>query len=129
MSAHRRAVRQRCTATLLLITLQGAACQAWHAEGVTPQVALETDQPTKVRVTRTDGRRIVLQHPVLQGDTLVGRGDQQQQVRIALTDVKQVATRGFSAGRTVGLGLGMIGVVGGALLATFAIVCSDNACN
>jgi len=129
MAAYRCAVRRRCIAILLLITLHGAGCQAWHTGGVTPQAALETDQPTKVRVTRTDGRQLVLQHPVLRGDTLVGRGEQQQELRIALTDVRHVATRRFSTGRTVGLGLGVVGVLGGALLAAFAIVCADNACN
>src|SRR2546422_376884 len=34
MSPHTCAVRRRCTATLLLLTLQGTACQAWHTEDV-----------------------------------------------------------------------------------------------
>ena len=94
MSANSRAVRRRCTATLLLMTLQGTACLAWHTEGVAPQVVLATQQPRALRVMRTDGRQLVLQHPVLRGDTLVGISDQQEEVRIALTDVRQVATGG-----------------------------------
>src|SRR5437870_11773110 len=84
MSANSRAVRRRCTATLLLMTLQGTACLAWHTEGVAPQVVLATQQPRALRVMRTDGRQLVLQHPVLRGDTLVGISDQQEEVRIAL---------------------------------------------
>jgi hypothetical protein len=113
MSAHSRAARKRCTGALLLITLQGAACQAWHAEAGAPPAVLATYQPTKLRVTRTDGRQVVLQHPAVRGDTLVGiahNQNEQQEVRIALTDVRQVATRGFSAGRTVALGVGVLGV-------------------
>jgi len=129
MSAHSSAVRLRCIAPLLLVTLPGTACQAWHTEDVAPQAVLATHQPTQLRVTRTDGGQLVLQHPVLRGDTLVGTGDRQQEVRISLPDVRQVATRSFSAGRTVGLGLGIVAIVGGALVTTYAIVCADNACN
>lgn len=129
MSAHSCAIRQRWTAAVLLMTFQGTACQAWHTEDVSPQVALATLQPAKLRVTRTDGRSVVVQRPVLRGDTLVGIGDRQQEVRLALTDVRQVATRGFSAGRTVGLGVGVVAVVGGGLLAAYAIACANDACN
>lgn len=129
MTTHSSAVRRRCIATVLLVTLQGAACHAWHTEDVAPEVVLATQQPTKLRVTRTDGGQLVLHGPLLRGDTLVGIGEQQQEVRIALPDVRHVATRGFSAGRTVGLGLGVVAIVGGALVATYAIVCADNACN
>ena len=129
MSANSCAVRQRCTATLLLMTLQGTACLAWHTEGVAPQVVLATQQPRALRVMRTDGRQLVLQHPVLRGDTLVGISDQQEEVRIALTDVRQVATRGFSAGRTVGLGVGLAAGVVGAFAAAYLIGCSSGGCN
>src|SRR5204863_7563839 len=70
MSAHTCAVRRSCTATLLLVTLQGTACQAWHTEDVVPQAVLATHQPSQLRITRTDGQQLVLQHPVLRGDTV-----------------------------------------------------------
>src|SRR2546427_9156256 len=79
MSANSRAVRRRCTATLLLMTLQGTACLAWHTEGVAPQVVLATQLPRALRVMRMDGGQLVLQHPVLRGDTLVGISDQQEE--------------------------------------------------
>jgi hypothetical protein len=126
MSAHRSAVRRRCTATLLLVTLQGTACQAWHAEDIAPQAVLATQQPTQLRVTRTDGQQFVLQHPVLRGDTLEGAWQlggygTPAPVRIALTDVREVATRGFSSDRTVVLVIGLGAVVGGAVAAAYAI--------
>lgn len=114
MSAHSCAVRKRCTGALLVVmTLLGTACQAWHTEDATPQVVLATRQPTKLRVTRTDGQQLVLHQPVFRADTLVGIADPQDQhpeMRIALTDVRQVATRGFSPGRTIGLGVGVVTV-------------------
>jgi len=126
MSGHSCAVRRRCTATLLLLVLQGTACQAWHAEDVTPQEVLATDQPTHLRVTRTDGKQFVLQHPVLRGDTLEGVSQLggygiPLPLRIALTDVRQVATRGFSSDRTVVLLIALGAVVGGAVAVAYAI--------
>jgi len=111
---------------LLLLTLQGTACQAWHTEDVAPQAVLETHQPTQLRVTRTDGQQFVLQHPVLRGDTLegvwqVGGYGTPAPVRIALTDVRQVATRSFSSDRTVVLVACLAAVVGGAIAVVYAI--------
>src|SRR5438094_9887813 len=126
MSAHSSAVRRRCIVTLLLVTLQGTACQAWHTEDVAPQVVLATHPQTQLRVTRTDGQQFVLQHPVLRGDTLegvwqLGGYGTPAPMRIALTDVRQVATRGFSSDRTVVLFIGLGAVVGGAVIAVYAL--------
>ena len=125
MSAHSCAVR-RCTASLLLLTLQGTACQTWHTEDVAPQAVLATHQPTQLRVTRTDGKQFVLQHPVLRADTLEGSWQlggygTPAPMRIALTDVRQVATRGFSSDRTVVLVISLGAVVGGAVALAYAI--------
>ena len=126
MSAHGHAVRLRCTAIMLLVTLPGAACQGWHTEDVAPQAVLAAQQPTQVRVTRKDGQRFVLQHPVLRGDSLEGAWQlggfgTATPMRIALTDVRQVATRGFSSDRTVVLFIGLGAVVGGAVIAVYAL--------
>lgn len=134
MSAHGCPLSQRCTATLLLITLPSMACMAWHTESVTPQVVLATHQPTTLRITRTDGRQLVVQHAVLRGDTLEGAYQRAGEssltpVRIALTDVQQLATQSFSPGRTVGLGVGLAVMVVAGLGAYYLIQCSNNACN
>ena len=126
MSGHSCAVRRGCTATLLLLALQGTACQAWHAEDVAPQEVLAAQQPTQLRVTRADGKQFVLQHPVLRGDTLAGVSQlggygTPAPLRIALTDVRQVATRGFSSDRTVVLLIALGAVVGGAVALAYAI--------
>jgi len=112
--------RRRRAATVLVVILYGTACQAWHTERGAPVSLLATRQPAKLRVTLTNGSQIVLEHPVLRADTLSGTGhgpNGQQDVRIPLTDVRQVATRGFSAGRTLGLA---VGVAAGAFVAIVA---------
>src|SRR5689334_8819563 len=132
MYACTSAVRRRRAGTLLLILLSGAACQAWHTEGVASEAILATHQPGRLRVTRVDGSRIVLKRPVLQGDTLVGIGHRQsdqQAVRVALTDVRQVETRGFSSDRTAWLVVGVTGGLVGAFLVAYAIACRGGACS
>ncbi len=110
------AVRPCRATTLVLMALCGAACHSWHTERVTPEAVLATHQPAKLRVTCTDGSRIVLKQPLLRGDTLVGIGQrprEQRDMRIALSNVQQVATRRLSLGRTVGLvGLGVVVAAG-----------------
>ncbi len=132
------AVRRRLAATLLVTVLCGTACQTWHTQRVAPESLLATRQPTKVRVTLTDGSQLVLEHPVLRGDTLIeprytlsGAGPRhsgEHDVRIPLADVRELATRGFSAGRTVGLGVGVAAALYAAFLVASAIACSGNAC-
>lgn len=129
MYPRNRVIRRRCAAILLLMNLSGTACQGWHTQRVAPESVLVARQPATLRVTRTDGSRVVIENPVLRGDTLSGtqaaRGGQQD-VRIPLTDVRQVATRGFSPGRTVGLGLGVAAGLFAALVAAYVIGCSSD---
>jgi len=120
-ASHR--VRRGLAATCLITLLCGSACQAWRTERTAPESLLGIRHPTKLLVTRTDGTQLVLQHPVLRGDTLSGtrpRWTGQDEVRIPLTDVRQVATRGFSAGRTIGLGVGVVALAYGAFLIAVA---------
>ena len=75
---------------------------------------------------------------MLRGDTLIeprytlsGAGPRhsaEHDVRIPLADVRELATRGFSAGRTVGLGVGVAAGSYAAFLVASAIACSGNAC-
>jgi hypothetical protein len=67
----RNTVRLSHAAITLLLTAYGTACRSWHTERVAPDALLATRQPAEVRVTRTDGSRIVMEQPALVGDTLV----------------------------------------------------------
>ena len=104
---------------MLFTFLSGTACQAWRVQPVAPESLLAADQPERVRVTRVDGSHIVLEHPVVRADTVSGsvlRNGVQQDIRIPLTDVRHIETRGFSTSRTVGLGLGVTAGLFAALL-------------
>ena len=114
----------RCTTALLLVTLCGLSCQAWHTEGVTPQL-LATRAPATLRVTRVDGSQLVIGRPALRGDTLFGVVDRRP-IHIQLTEVRETATRRFSAGRTAGLVAGVGAVVLTTYLVALAIALSYN---
>jgi hypothetical protein len=85
--------------------------------GVSPEQLIATAHPNAVRVTRRDSSRIVLREPkIAAGDSLSGVHNGAP-ASIAVSDVTQVAIRKVSAGKTIGLILGMSVVVGGAIVA------------
>ena len=125
-------VRRAGAAMLLVVSLGNTSCYAWHTEQIAPESLLATRQPTQLRVTRTDSSQTILENPVMRADTLVGAPGQSNagEVRIPLTDVRQVATRRFSAGRTLGLTLGLAAVTVGTVVIVFLIKCpGTSACS
>jgi len=118
-------VRRAGAATLLLVSLGNTSCYAWHTEHIAPESLLATRQPTQLRVTRTDASQTILENPVMRADTLVGAPVQISagEVRIPVADVRQVATRRFSAGRTLGLTLGLATVAVATVVIVFLIKC------
>jgi len=92
-----------------LLILPLTACHSWQASPVTPQELFAGEAPTEVRITTTDAHTITLQHPHLMGDTLSGRtGRTGRDVKaFATADIAKVDVRKFSAGKTVGLVLGI----------------------
>jgi len=94
---------------LLLLFLP--ACTAWHVEkGVSPEQLIATKHPNVVRVTRPDSSNIVLHQPrIAAGDSLSGLHNRAPS-SVAVSDVTQVAIRKFSAGKTIGLVVGISAV-------------------
>ena len=111
-------LRRTIACTLLLCYL--AACTSWHVEKeVSPLQLMSTTHPRVVRVTRADGSRLVLDQPrIAAGDSLAGVHNAVLS-SVAVSDVTQVATPRFSAGKTLGILLGLSVVVVG----TAVIVC------
>lgn len=128
-------------AAALLLAIHLAACTSWHVEQASPQALLDAQHPSRLRVTRRDGARIVLAHPSMVGDTLVGGsqghsprvtpaqttlahssllGDtpvgaaRGRSTRVAVADIASLAVRRGSAPRTLLLIGGIILVTAGA---------------
>jgi len=111
-------LRRSIACALLLCYLP--ACTSWHVhEGVSPLQFITTQHPSLVRLTRADGSHVEIDHPqVAAGDTLTGIHNTVLS-RVAVSDVTQVATPRVSAGKTIGLFVGLSAVVVGSAV----IVC------
>jgi len=106
-----------------------AACTSWHVhEGVSPLQFITTEHPRFVRLTRTNGSHVEIDHPqIAAGDTLTGIHNTVLS-RVAVSDVTQVATPRVSAGKTIGLFVGLSAVVVG--IAAIACLASPSGpCN
>jgi hypothetical protein len=58
---------------VLRLLLHVSGCTGWRTRHVEPEVLVNQSQPDKIRVRRTDGSRMVLVDPAIQGDSVVGR--------------------------------------------------------
>ena len=101
----------------LIALLACTACTVWHVQAVTPD-SVTADRPKMLRVTRTDGSRVVVEHPTVRSDTLFGsiRGGEEK-ISLPLREVRQLETGEFSSGRTI---VGIL-IVGGLALAALLI--------
>jgi len=120
-------LRRPIAGTLLLCYL--AACTSWHVEKeVSPLQLISTKHPGVVRLTRADGSPMVLDQPrIAVGDSVAGVHNGVQS-SVAVSDVTQVATPRLSAGKTIGLFLGLsVVAVGTAVIACLSSSdCVDN---
>ena len=107
---------------LVLLLVYLPACQAWRTETVTPQAVIEAKHPDQLRVVRADGTKQVLHRPVVVADTLRGSG---REPAVPLSDVRAVETRHGDTGKSLLLG---VGVVGGVLTAVVLACRSQNGC-
>ena len=115
--------------SVLCVPFAIAACQSWHAQRRDPVDLFSIHHPSALRLTRADGSRLVLRHPVLYADTLVGSywaGGQDIEARIALADIRTVETHRFSGARTVVLAGVAAAVV---VAASVRAACSGCACD
>jgi hypothetical protein len=131
MRAHNASALWRGIGIVPLLALCATACTGWRVQRLAPESVFVARQPTKIRVTRNDGTRQILNHPTLVQDTLTGTGQRERAVpgtpllthRIAVSDVRSVETRELSPGNTVALLLGLGALGFGGYLALFLIAC------
>ena len=105
---------------LVVSAASSFGCVSWRVETEPPAELIARKHPSRIRVETADGRRQVLNRPVVSGDTLRGQtgpntGGPYREVAIA--DVTSVSTSHFSVGRTAGLAAGA-----GAVLLTVAVI-------
>ena len=119
----------RRATVLLLIAACGSGCHVWRAvPGVSASIT-EGRRTSPLRITRKDGSQVIVQQPAIRDDTLFGRTRRNQssadEMRIPLSDIREVATRRSSVWRTVVL---TAGVTTGVFVAMMAVLI-DGACS
>lgn len=107
----------RAVATVLLATVSLAACTTWRTERLPPRQSLANRDLKHVRITLADGTVTELRYPVLRNDTLWGRSELERQIKVPVSDIRQVETRGLTAGRTAASVLVVAAVIGGIVAA------------
>ena len=98
-----------------LLSWTTVECTSWRVQTVAPAAVITQQQPTKVRVSRAGQGKLVLDHPMIVGDSIVGR-----QGAMAVADATAVEVRKFDFLKTAGL-------VGG-IWAGAAIICAATDC-
>jgi hypothetical protein len=107
---------RRSPVALLAIALSLQACYTWRPATAPPRAVVESEQPSKIRVTSNSGRVRLMSDPVVVNDSLVSP-DSQCQPRscrhgsgVPLREIRSLELREVSTPRT-GLTLLVAGVL------------------
>lgn len=88
---------------LLAVVLLLPGCKTWQVQaGPTPSEFVQTEHPERIQVRRTDNTTLELYNPTVAGDSIKGFPTELaiRPVTVPLAEIKSVATRHFSIGRT-----------------------------
>ena len=124
MSASSSPARWRRVISLGLIAAYLPACTGWRVQGPTPEVVVRDRAPPAIRITQLDGSTLVVHHPMIVADSIVGQltpakagQESVTPVALALSAVKVLEVRGVDVLRTAG-------AIGGGLLLISIIGCA-----
>jgi hypothetical protein len=110
MSTRWRGIRRIVACVLLPSHL--VACMSWKTQDATPQQLVSEEEPSRIRVTLTDGTQVVLTEPTVSGDTLWGLEDGER-TGIPEPEIAEVALRRADGTTTViALGVGVVVAAG-----------------
>ncbi|MDH3272080.1 MAG: hypothetical protein OEN56_12140 [Gemmatimonadota bacterium] len=91
--------RSRVLFPLMLVALLGG-CATWQPVGTSAEAVFQDDPPDQVRVTRTDGERLIIRGPQLRAGAIVGTASRGA---VLLENIRVLEVRGTSVIRSIGL--------------------------
>lgn len=96
--------------SLALMVLYLGGCYSWRVQPFVPDQFVEVKQPSRIRVTTSNGEQLVLNQPRVRNDSIVGRGDAGM-TGVPVSSVEQIETSSSNAGKAVLLGVGVASTV------------------
>jgi hypothetical protein len=108
-----RAVQSRRMVVAGLLMLSATGCMGWRVQQVPPRELLKDRSVDAVRVTRADKSKVEIYNPRIEGDSIVGNPTDRAIARLVmpLSQVETISTRYKSVGKTLVVGLAVIGAV------------------
>jgi hypothetical protein len=108
-----RAVQSRRMVLAGLLMLSATGCMGWRVQQVPPRELLKDRSVDAVRVTRADKSKVEIYNPRIEGDSIVGNPTDRAIARLVmpLSQVETISTRYKSVGKTLVVGLAVIGAV------------------
>ena len=108
-------IRACAPAVPLLVSMMVGGCTHWKTQPVFPAEYVIARHPPMVRVSRTDGRRVVLHRPAVVGDTMYGvprnrKADPSTGPAVPLSEIDAIAVRRIDPWGTIGVTLGVAAV-------------------
>ena len=114
----------------ILLPAYLSSCTSWHVQSASPEQVITEDQPSKIRVTLTDGSELEMEQPRIVGDTLRGmvKGGVESspgetavhrvlvERDVLLTDIVTLKVRKSDVAKSILLFTGLIGIGSLALL-------------
>ena len=122
------AVRRVVSAILLPLYL--SSCTSWQVSPVSPEQAINEDQPSKVRVTLDDSSMVEMEQPRMVGDTLRGLvksgvDDSVAERDVLLADIATMKVQKTNVTKSILLPVGIVAGVFVVLLIVAVVVCDD----
>ena len=109
-----RSLRARRLAVTAWVAISTSGCVAWRVESVAPRELLKNPDVHAVRVIRPDNSKVEIYDPSIVGDSISGHPTARAVGRlyVPLSHVQTIESQHKSFGKTVLLGLAVIGAVG-----------------
>ena len=92
----RNPLARRVIAALLMVLLN--ACYSWRPTTISPAQLIAEEEPSAVRVTLTDGRRLTFVDPFIDNDSLV---QGYRAVPVVVSEISTVEVRRLSVTKSV----------------------------
>lgn len=98
-----------CPVALFLLVVFLAGCYSWRPSTISPPELIADEQPSQVRVSRTDGTRLAIRRPLIRNDSIATRERvcsgrlgcyEVTNGVLPLDQIEALEVRRFSAGRT-----------------------------